>query len=56
MDVFRVICVRDMEGIVAKQAMAVSTPDATTWMKIKNRKYSQAVGGEDFFDLRMAGD
>jgi bifunctional non-homologous end joining protein LigD len=51
-DLFRVICDRDMEGIVAKQAHARYTPEATTWVKIKNRQYSQAVGREDFFDHR----
>ena len=51
-DLFRVICERDMEGIVAKQADASYTPDATTWVKIKNRHYSQAVGRHDFFDRR----
>jgi ATP-dependent DNA ligase len=39
-----------MEGVVAKQASARYTPEATTWVKIKNRQYSQAVGREDFFD------
>ena len=53
-DLFRVICDRDMEGIVAKQASARYTPEATTWVKIKNREYSQAVGREDFFDRRKA--
>jgi hypothetical protein len=28
------------------------TPEATTWVKIKNREYSQAFGREDFFDRR----
>jgi len=41
-----------MEGVVAKQAGARYTPDATTWVKIKNRLYSQAVGRADFFDRR----
>ena len=36
-DLFRVICERDMEGIVAKQANARHTPESTTWVKIKNR-------------------
>jgi ATP-dependent DNA ligase len=54
MDLFRVICDRDMEGVVAKQATAKYTPDATTWVKIKNRQYSQAVGREDFFNPRKA--
>jgi bifunctional non-homologous end joining protein LigD len=35
-DLFRVICDRDMEGVVAKQASASYTPEATTWVKIKN--------------------
>ena len=48
-ELFRVICDRDMEGIVAKQASARYTPEATTWVKIKNGAYSQAVGREEFF-------
>jgi hypothetical protein len=27
-------------------------PEATTWVKIKNRSYSQAQGRDDFFDER----
>ena len=53
-DLFRLICERDMEGVVAKQASASYTPEATTWVKIKNRAYSQAIGREDFFDRRRA--
>ena len=49
-ELFQVICDRDMEGVVAKQATAKYTPDATTWVKIKNRHYSQAVGRADFFN------
>jgi bifunctional non-homologous end joining protein LigD len=51
-DLFRVVCERDMEGMVAKQARARYTPEATSWVKIKNREYSQAIGREDFFDRR----
>ena len=51
-DLFRVICDLDMEGVVAKQASAKYTPEATTWVKIKNRHYSQAVGRTAFFDRR----
>jgi ATP-dependent DNA ligase len=47
-DLFRVICESDMEGVVANQRRAGYTPDATTWVKIKNRQYSQAVGRADF--------
>jgi DNA-binding GntR family transcriptional regulator len=38
--------------VAAEQASARYTPEATTWVKIKNRAYSQAVGREDFFDRR----
>ena len=51
---FRVICDRDMEGVVAKQASAKYTPEAKTWVKIKNWQYSQAVGREDFFNRPKA--
>ena len=51
-DLFQAICDREMEGVVAKHASARYTPEATTWVKIKNRQYSQAVGREDFFDRR----
>ena len=51
-ELFRVICDNDMEGVVAKQASARYTPEATTWVKIKNRGYSQAVGREEFFNPR----
>jgi hypothetical protein len=49
-DLLRVI--RDGVGVVAKQASASYTPEATTWVKITNRAYSQAIGREDFFDRR----
>ena len=49
-ELFQVICDRDMEGVVAKQASARYTPEATTWVKIKNMHYSQAVGREDYFN------
>jgi ATP-dependent DNA ligase len=29
---------RDIEGVVAKQASARYTPEARTWVKIKNRQ------------------
>ena len=53
-DLFRAICELDMEGIVAKQAAGLYTPERTSWVKIKNRAYSQAVGRSDFFDRRRA--
>jgi len=49
-DLFQAICEQETEGIVAKQAAASYTPDATTWVKIKNRQYSRTVGRHNFFD------
>jgi bifunctional non-homologous end joining protein LigD len=51
-ELFRAICGMDMEGIAVKQANVRYTPEATTWVKIKNRAYSQAIGRSDFFDRR----
>ena len=39
-------------GSRREAANARYTPEATTWVKIKNREYSQAIGREDFFDRR----
>jgi len=44
---FRLACKHDLEGIVAKHKYAPYLPEhETTWMKIRNRKYSQWVGRE----------
>lgn len=51
-ELFHAACKQDLEGIVAKLAAGHYEPAATTWVKIKNRTYSQAVGREDFFDPR----
>jgi ATP-dependent DNA ligase len=46
---FRVICDRDMEGIVAKQASARYTPEATTWVKMKESAvHSRRSGAKTF--------
>ncbi len=47
---FERVCADDLEGIVAKFASAPYDVSATTWVKVKNRDYSQAVGRHDFFD------
>jgi hypothetical protein len=36
------------------QASARYTPEETTWVKIKNRQYSQAVGRHDFSTSAIA--
>jgi bifunctional non-homologous end joining protein LigD len=48
-DLFKAACDNDLEGIVAKLAAGRYEPAATTWVKIKNRGYSQAEGRADFF-------
>jgi ATP-dependent DNA ligase len=53
-DLFRVICEMDMEGIVGKHKTALYTPEETSWVKIKDRAYSQAIGRHEFFDKRLA--
>jgi bifunctional non-homologous end joining protein LigD len=41
---FDEICARDLEGIVAKRKLGIYKDDATGWLKVKNRTYSQAEG------------
>lgn len=45
-------CDCDLEGIVAKLADGLYRPEAPTWVKIKNRHYSQAEGRAGFFKGR----
>jgi hypothetical protein len=40
---YRAVCERDMEGVVAKLASGLYTPEATTWVKIENPAYSHAI-------------
>ena len=47
-DLFKAARDHDLEGIVAKLAAGRYDPAATTWVKIKNRAYSQAEGRADF--------
>ena len=41
---FAEVCARDLEGIVAKRKMGIYTEDGNSWIKIKNKDYSQAEG------------
>ena len=49
-ELFRMVCERDLEGIVAKRAGGSYDPANTSWVKIKNPSYSQAAGRREFFD------
>ena len=46
---FKEICTRDLEGVVAKRKLSIYKSNGTGWLKIKNPKYSQAVGRHDLF-------
>jgi ATP-dependent DNA ligase len=43
-DLFNTACQQDLERIVAKLADGRYEPEKTTWVKIKNRSYSQVEG------------
>ncbi len=51
-DLFRVACERDLEGIVGKWTGGMYQADGrnTSWLKIKNSDYSQAIGRSELFD------
>ncbi len=52
-DIFRVACERDFEGIIAKQK---DTPyvESVRWVKIKNPGYSQAAKWQEELQRRRA--
>lgn len=56
-DFYRVICDRDLEGIVAKpkHGMYYTNGRETNWLKIKNPTYSQMDGRHDLFEQRSGG-
>ena len=53
-DLFGLVCDHDAEGIVAKWCRGTYHVDGrtTSWLKIKNPSYSQAVGRHEFFEGR----
>jgi ATP-dependent DNA ligase len=54
-DLLRAVCEMDLEGIVAKWKDGLYTPDETSWVKIKNPRYSQIEGRHELFERRAAG-
>ena len=55
-DLFKLACARDLEGVVAKWKRGrYMQDDRTSWLKIKNRKYSQSIGREKLFEKRTGG-
>ena len=55
-DLFREVCQRDLEGIVAKWRFGRYHDDGitTTWFKVKNLQYSQGIDRADLFPPRCS--
>jgi hypothetical protein len=54
---FRLACEHDIEGIVAKRKQGPYLPEQqTSWVKIRNRSYSQWIGREELFERDRVGD
>ena len=51
---FQAAVERDLEGVVAKHRDGRYTPEATTWVKVKNPGYSQAEGRRELFASRRS--
>jgi bifunctional non-homologous end joining protein LigD len=55
---FEKVCELDLEGIVAKRKTAVysgTEKPSLSWIKVKNRKYSQAEGRNELFNPQPDG-
>ncbi len=56
-DLFRLACENDLEGVVAKLKGAPYSPELDpTWLKIRNRHYSQWAGRADLFERERGKD
>lgn len=56
-DLFRLACEHDLEGIVAKLKDAPYSAELqTTWLKIRNREYSQWRGRAELFERERGSD
>ena len=53
---FQLACEQDLEGIVAKRKFDPYLERHTSWLKIRNRSYSQWVGREELFERERGGD
>jgi bifunctional non-homologous end joining protein LigD len=56
-DLFAAVCARDLEGIVAKwkHGRYHSDGGVTSWLKVRNRQYSQMAGRPELFGARKVG-
>ena len=53
---FQLACKYDLEGIVAKRKSDPYLPEHATWLKIRNKKYSQWIGREELFERERSSD
>jgi len=55
-ELFQAVCRADLEGVVAKWKHGPYHSDGvtTSWLKIKNPTYSQAIGRSDAFERRIS--
>jgi bifunctional non-homologous end joining protein LigD len=54
---FRLAVEHDLEGVVAKWKSGPYLPqEPSSWVKIRNRRYSQWVGREELFERERGGD
>jgi bifunctional non-homologous end joining protein LigD len=53
-ELYREVCRMDLEGIVAKRKDGLYTPAETSWVKIRNPRYSQMEGRRELFEKRAA--
>jgi len=49
---YRLVCESDLEGVVAKRKDGLYTPAETSWVKIRNPRYSQMEGRRELFEKR----
>ena len=50
---YRLVCESDLEGVVAKRRNGLYTPEETSWVKIRNARYSQMEGRRELFERRV---
>lgn len=53
-DLYRLVCERDLEGIVRKHKMSAYGSDELPWIKVLNPNYSQREDRRELFDKRRA--
>ena len=53
-DLFRLVCEQDLEGIVCKHRLAPYASDSVPWVKVLNPAYSQREGRRELFEKARA--